>query len=94
MEESEVRIQVFWVPVLSFSDQIMQLCAENCKPIASVLIMSLLSKPEVSLVPTRHLVSLFLDLDYSNIAVTLSRYKAFLEFMSVDNNIQIVYCTA
>lgn len=94
MEESEVRIQVFWVPVLSFSDQIMLLRAENRKPIASVLIMSLLSKAKVSLVPTKHLVSLFLDLDYSNVAVTLSRYKAFLEFMSVHNNIQILYCTA
>lgn len=72
MGESEVRIQVFQVPVLSFSDQITPICAEDYKPITSVLIMSLLSKTEVSLVPAIHLVSLFLELDYSNVAVTLS----------------------
>lgn len=67
--------------------------AEDCKPIASVLIMSLLSKTEVPLVPAIYLASLFLDLDYSHVAVTLSHYKAFLEFMSVHINIQIVSCT-
>lgn len=64
-------------------------CVEDGKPIASMFIMSLLSKPEVSLLPATRLVPLLLDLDYSNVAVTLSHYKAFLEFASFHNNIQI-----
>lgn len=93
MGESEARTQVSRVPLLSFNDQIVPICAEDCKPIASVSIMSLLSKTEVSPVPATHLVSPFLDLDYSNVAVTLSLCKAFLEFMNVRNNIQVVSCT-
>lgn len=78
--ESEARIQVFRVPVLSFIDQITSMRAEDCKPITSVLIMSLLSKTKVPPVPAINLTSLFLDPDHSNVAVTLFHYKPFLEF--------------
>jgi len=49
------------------------------------------SLPELKGMKTEatHLASVFLIFDYSNIAVTLSRYKAFLEFVSVHTNIHV-----